>query len=473
MVRRLVTDRMETAGKREAGRREADSLIWGGLKDKLALGALALAAGCGHAAVQSQPATTPNQGQQAVSTTPENSQSEERPMILEYGHMSAGQVEIGTHRSRQGGLDLVTAQANVVGGNSVFNWLIYQDVSPGTGLLLLNPRYNESSQARYVGVVMRGITLTDGTSGDFVVRVYGNASRPASASEFGPVAESDGRIRPENVLYRLEQSSLAPVLDTQYYSNRGTVSFIRDAPDVTVPEYGPVTPVVVIQPVPPEQAGRGAYDSEGVIAFVPPVAITRDRDTRVNAGGSNETIATFTATSTMVTLPGRVPMELAEYEARNGSLHLVYDWLMFQNVQPSTGLLLLNPQYRDTAQPRYAGMLLRGATASSGETGDFVVRVRRLEPRIGGLEWAPIIEADGRVRSENILFRMRQGTLEPVRDDDLTANIRRMAFEQASNQVAVVEYGPTTPVLMVHVAVKMAATSLAVPATATQISPRQ
>ena len=55
---------------------------------------------------------------------------------------------------------------------------------------------------------MRGVQLTDGSRGDFVVKVYGNMSRPAGlpagTGEWSPIAESDGRVRPENVVMRLE-----------------------------------------------------------------------------------------------------------------------------------------------------------------------------------------------------------------------------------------------------------------------------
>jgi hypothetical protein len=200
-----------------------------------------------------------------------------------------------------------------------------------------------------------------------------------------------------------------------------------------------------------------------ITAMVPTDAITQDRSTRVNDRNDRETIVTFTATRTMITPQGGSPVTLEEYERTNGRQNLTYYWFMFQDIQPSTGMLLLNPQYRDTTQPRYVGMVQRGATTTDGRTGDFVVRVRRVDAPSRDLEWAVVAEADGRIRPENILFEMRSGTMDPVRDTRLEANIQSVAFARSSTQQTVVNYGPITPVLIV----RPSASNAQPPATAT------
>ncbi|MCI0504399.1 hypothetical protein L0Y65_06885 [Candidatus Micrarchaeota archaeon] len=208
-------------------------------------------------------------------------------------------------------------------------------------------------------------------------------------------------------------------------------------------------------------------------AVVPSDAITRDRNSRVNDRSDRETIITFTATRTMITPQGGREVALADYERANGRQNLTYYWFMFQDIQPATGMLLLNPQYRDPAQPRYSGMIMRGVTTTEGRTGDFVVRVRRVDAPSRDLEWAPVAEADGRVRPENILFEMNPGTMNPVRDARLDASIRSAAFARQSNQQTVVEFGPITPVLIVRPSATNAPAPAAPAATARTAAPAQ
>lgn len=202
-------------------------------------------------------------------------------------------------------------------------------------------------------------------------------------------------------------------------------------------------------------------------AAVPTDAISRDRSTRVNDRNDRETIIRFTASRTMITPAGGREVSLADYERQNGAQNLTYYWFMFQDIQPSTGLLLLNPRYRDSTQLRYTGMLMRGATLTDGTTGDFVVRVRRVNAPSRDLEWAAVAEADGRIRPENVVFQMGSGTMEPVRDARLERTIDQAAFARqhetgAADQATVVEYGPITPVLIV----RPSATNVTPPATA-------
>src|SRR5512143_579694 len=129
------------------------------------------------------------------------------------GRTAGGQVfGVGvTHIRKNGGPFVVGVVLNVVDSTPT-DWMVYQ--REGASMRLLNPRYSEGSNARYIGAVMRGVQLTDGSRGDFVVKVYGNMSRPAGlpagTGEWSPITESDGRIRPDNVIMRLETGKLYP-----------------------------------------------------------------------------------------------------------------------------------------------------------------------------------------------------------------------------------------------------------------------
>ncbi|MFH0884467.1 MAG: hypothetical protein V1861_02045 [Candidatus Micrarchaeota archaeon] len=211
-------------------------------------------------------------------------------------------------------------------------------------------------------------------------------------------------------------------------------------------------------------------------ATVPSDAISRDRSSRVNEQRDRETILTFTASRTMITPAGGREVSLTDYERQNGAQNLTYYWFMFQDIQPSTGLLLLNPRYRDTqTQPpplRYTGMLMRGVTLTDGTTGDFVVRVRRVDAPSRDLEWAAVTEANGRIRPENVVFQMRSGTMDPVPDARLERNIDQSSFWRyhemgQPDQATVVEHGPITPVLIV----RPSATNATPPATAAPARP--
>jgi hypothetical protein len=238
MARNLEIHRMETGGGMKGSRRDAASRIWERLKDKLAIGAFVLVAGCAPAASQNQPTTPPVP--EAVQPTAVVSST-----TLQSGRTSAGQTEIGMQRRIDGGTSILTYTANVTGDNMTYNWFMYQDAGTGNQLLL-NPRYRETSQPRYVGAVVRDATLTDGTRGDFVVRVYGNATAPASDSEFSPVVERDGRVRPENVLYALQNGSLEPVRDSRLQQNLDECCMARASPMVSVVEYAATTAVLIV-----------------------------------------------------------------------------------------------------------------------------------------------------------------------------------------------------------------------------------
>ncbi len=164
--------------------------------------------------------------------------------VLQSGAESGGQIQISHERVSVDGERMLRITANVTGENT-YLWLHYQTI--GNDQLLLNPGYTETSQPRYSGVVMRNVTLTDGTTGDFVVRVYGNATRPSVAGEFSPVVESDGRVRPENVLYQLEAGGLVPEINAPVSANLSEEARETIYPVDTVHEYGATRSVVLIR----------------------------------------------------------------------------------------------------------------------------------------------------------------------------------------------------------------------------------
>ncbi|MFH0884691.1 MAG: hypothetical protein V1861_03195 [Candidatus Micrarchaeota archaeon] len=234
MVRNLETDRMETGGGREGSRRDAPSRVWEKLRDKFTVAAVILAAGCASVGAQHQ------------STVQTPTPARETTVALQGGRTSAGQIEIGRETILSEGQRSVRFTANVTGENLSFDWLVFQDIPASAGPLLLNPRDSETGQPRYVGVVMRDLTLTDGIRGDFVVRVFGNATAPSSASEWSPILESDGTARPENVLFQLQSNGLGPVLDSRFEQSCAGVCMTTQTPTLTVAEYGPTTPLVLV-----------------------------------------------------------------------------------------------------------------------------------------------------------------------------------------------------------------------------------
>ncbi len=164
--------------------------------------------------------------------------------VLQSGVESGGQVQIDHERVSVDGERMLRISANVT-GESTYLWLHYQTM--GNNQYLLNPGYTETSQPRYTGMVMRNVTLTDGTTGDFVVRVYGNNTRPSQTREFSPIVESDGRVRAENVLYQLEAGGLVPELNGPFVGNLSQSARVRNSPFDTVHEYGATRSVVLIR----------------------------------------------------------------------------------------------------------------------------------------------------------------------------------------------------------------------------------
>jgi hypothetical protein len=173
----------------------------------------------------------------------------------------------------------------------------------------------------------------------------------------------------------------------------------------------------------------------------------------------------FTASRVMVRDRDGAETPLAAYERQHGAQNLTYFWFMYQDLgrreRGEPIQYLLNPDYRESGQPRYIGQVMRGVTVVNEDgtrvRGDFVVRVRATgQAPSTGPEWAPIVERDGTIRSANALYQVQAGTLEPIRDARLERNMSHeegrlhVCRERASPSDTVIEYGPTTPVLVIR-----------------------
>jgi len=142
--------------------------------------------------------------------------------------------------------------------NLTYYWFHYQDLGRRDSArrpiqYLLNPRYRERGQPRYLGQVMRGVTLADGTVGDFVVRVRRTGLEPSQGPEWSPVVDSRGR--PTDVLYAVTFDSdgqALPVNDARLRATMGRMPVARErASSVdTVVEFATTTPVVIVSPSP-------------------------------------------------------------------------------------------------------------------------------------------------------------------------------------------------------------------------------
>ncbi|MFN7991635.1 MAG: hypothetical protein U0R44_05755 [Candidatus Micrarchaeia archaeon] len=188
-----------------------------------------------------------------------------------------------------------------------------------------------------------------------------------------------------------------------------------------------------------------------ITAYVPSDQIVADR-----IGGEPRRVR-FRADRVMIQPQTGAAVPLADYERQHGTQNLTYYWFIYQDLRgsaarPSDDQYLLNPRYQESGQIRYLGVTLRNVTLTDGTTGDFIVRVRESgrDPSTGP-RYDPIRENDGRVRPENVVFRLRAGTMEPMRDAMLTERMRSggVAFERASPAQTVEENGVTTPVLIV------------------------
>ncbi len=246
--------------KREEGTSPSIFTVRNGLRNGLmVLGAASMLAACGTKAVEQTRSTgTATAAAVQRSTMGERvtpSVADEQALAREAvaagrnldlrgtAAMFVSSSELSLERYQEGGERRIRAILDVSGSNLQYNWLFYQDTGQGNQLLM-NPNYEQTGQPRYIGTVMRNITLTDGRTGDFTVRVRSSGLTPSQGPEYVPMVEPNGRVRPENVLYALETGSLIPDVNTVNFSE---TCMRTSVPQASVRELGQTTPVVLIR----------------------------------------------------------------------------------------------------------------------------------------------------------------------------------------------------------------------------------
>lgn len=290
MMKRLERNMMENAVKTKEKKDSAESLVWKALGNKYALAAAALLAGCAPAAARTQPtARAMSQGIEDIITQDEVRSRQTRPaqvkppvapsydpddeedayaIFLRNGGTYAvtslpdsitSQRVAGGGQGGNGQTVRFSAQPLVQSFNFVgsitefeerfgpqpvsFEWYILQEVRRSEHMLL-NPRYREQGQPRYIGMVVRGVNVYDGVIGDCIVRVSENAGNPSSSPAYTPLVGSNGDVSPENLIIPLEAGSL--IATPPGNGPRGGYAFTTKEPRLSVDEFGPATPLLVV-----------------------------------------------------------------------------------------------------------------------------------------------------------------------------------------------------------------------------------
>lgn len=144
-------------------------------------------------------------------------------------------------------------KANGIKIDIAYTWFMFQTIHKGEPYLL-NPKSRKSGQQRYIGVLKRDITLTDGTTGDFVVRVKPSGYKPTEGPPYVPAdVTPKGEYRTESVLFEVQGGTNIPILDKRLQTNEqiSTVAQRRVGYNkAACHHYGAdVTPVVVPTPI--------------------------------------------------------------------------------------------------------------------------------------------------------------------------------------------------------------------------------
>lgn len=144
-------------------------------------------------------------------------------------------------------------------------------------------------------------------------------------------------------------------------------------------------------------------------------------------------------------------------------INLTYYWFAYQylgrnDTQGNEILYLRNPNYdqsskEESKRNEYIGMIIRGATYTDGtKANDVVVRVRRnTSSDPSEHEWIPMYQdSRGRIRKEDVLFRVSENTRNPIRDDLLNKHLRNVAIQSTVNKSNVPENGDAYPALIIY-----------------------
>ena|GEM_PF-4979510 len=110
-------------------------------------------------------------------------------------------------------------KANNVKIEVAYTWFMFQQIYKGEPYLL-NPKYTKEGQQRYIGLLVRNATLTDGTTGDFVVRVKPSGYKPTEGPPYIPVGITPkGEYPTESVLFQVHDGTNTPILDKRLQSS--------------------------------------------------------------------------------------------------------------------------------------------------------------------------------------------------------------------------------------------------------------
>jgi len=145
-----------------------------------------------------------------------------------------------------------------------------------------------------------------------------------------------------------------------------------------------------------------------------------------------------------------VMRDLATHEGKFGDSGLTYCWFIFQatenGLNNGPGYLLLNPKYRDANQPRYIG----GIKEFFGKGGETVAIVLPVEHWYGAPDVSGWILGRTPMSRNGYLFYLEGKTFVPRLDEYAVQRLPDFCKETVLPEIAVVEYGPTFPVLAVY-----------------------
>lgn len=211
----------------------------------LALGLAAALAGCGAAAQgRSEEPTTPQNPSAATAQNPERGSSQD-------GAQSIARVSLEVVSGEAiGGATVLRAEITPEPEAATYHWFVYlhHPVAESgntelTSYVLLNPRYAEPDQQRYIGIALPNVQFEDGTSGEAVVRVR-TQNPQMRPTVLDIVYGSEGR--PE-VLFRLRSGTLDPIMDETLTQNMSAVAIETSRPAVVVLWNEPMRAAVIVE----------------------------------------------------------------------------------------------------------------------------------------------------------------------------------------------------------------------------------
>jgi hypothetical protein len=145
-----------------------------------------------------------------------------------------------------------------------------------------------------------------------------------------------------------------------------------------------------------------------------------------------------------------VMRDLATHEGKYGESGLTYCWFIFQatenGLNNGPGFLLLNPRYNDAGQPRYIGAILE-FPVRGGEQVAAVLPVWHFHGAPMDSGW---MMGGMPASRDGYLFKLEGKTFVPKLDNAAILRLPDYCKETTLPEYAVVEYGPTFPVLAVY-----------------------